>query len=312
MLTAAEQDASYKRYALRPFLNCCALISEGVLKALASQPNSGTRYRPEHLLIFDDSTNVAIGVTPAPDDVSAFLGRPCVLLRNLPDNDLSRRGNIRVLAARSPGNKRRTGWGDLSSNLHKSVFEAYESVSPILGRPLEEAMVLYSYAVLSTQWFLDEWEAQLMECTGDQLPRVPLPVDPQLFIRVAELGVELDSVERESSDFALDLDTFKSFRLGSHKVDESGNLILLDEQGVGRWEIDGFGPFKDFETGGYNVLTEMIKWMSGKYLRADVSKEEVAMLYSLRKTLLKHAELQPELEDAVQAAVNSEQLTFNK
>lgn len=307
LVAAAIQDGSYRLYALRPFFTSWALISEDVLRTLSGQPNSGTRYRPELLLAFADRSNIAIGITPAPDDVSERIGRPAVLLRNLPDNDLSRRGNIRVLAARSPGNKRGGGWGALCGNVNESLSFAYREIAEELAMPVEDAIVVYCYAVLSCQWFLDEWSDQLMECTGDRMPRVPLPKDPSLFKKVVLLGQSLDAAEHKVGQLP-NCDGFVDFKLASFGFDVTGALNLLDDSGAIRWCVSDMADFKDFEVGGYKVVSEVLKWLSFKYLRAELSREELAKLYQIRSSLSTHVALQPALESAVRLAVSAEQL----
>lgn len=311
LIQAAQESANYRSYALRPFLSTKALISDPVLRALAKMPNSGTRFRPEHQLIFSDSSNLAIGVTPAPEDVSEHLGRPCVLIRSLPDNDLSRRGNIRVLAARSPGNKRKSGWGELNPNLNAVVVAAYSSAASAIGLPVEEAVVLYAYAVLSTQWFLDEWSDQLMECKGDNMPRIPLPESERDFIALVHLGQKLDAAEHSQSKSWPELDGFANFKLGGHRFEPHGDVALLDECGAVRWVVSDLGKFDEFETGGYVVVSETVKWMTSKYLRAEVSPSEISMLYELRETLRMHEVLQADLADATRRALTGPQLRLS-
>jgi hypothetical protein len=303
MVESANSDEAYVDYSFRPLLNITALISPKVLKCLSLQKNSGTRFRPEHQLIFAERDSIAIGITPAPSDVSEVLGHPAVLIRSLPDNDLSRRGNIRVLSARSPGNKRGKGWGTLHSNVNPSVCSHYASASKALGMTVERAVVLYSYAVLSSQWYLSEWNDQLMECEGDELPRIPLPNDIAVFSELVNAGIELEAVEARSLEMHDELLGFDGFRLGKYDVSDSGDIQLLDQTGCIRLTIKRLARYLDFEMGGYSVVSESLKWMTYKYLRADFTELEALRLYHLRDTIEAHEAIQPRLTELVQKAV---------
>lgn len=279
-------DVTIRRYSYRPFTENYALIDEGVFKALAKEKNSGTRYRPEILSAFSNEGAIGLAVSPATKDIDGNLHRFASFCWELPDNDLTRRGNAQIYCNYFPEYKslKRKAWNAQPfSNINESLMEL------VLAE--EEAMVFYCYAVLSSQRYLSDFEGELFGVADhEKPPRIPITKDGKLFKALSAAGKELALLEKtpdlDSFKFSKQskqfLDIFsKPFRLESFDVEEESLSVRLSGPGT-NLTLTGISPkVLGYKISGYQVLQQWLKVRRVEYLRAEFDERQFREFVSL-------------------------------
>ena len=311
-----ENDGNHIiHYSYRPFTTVSALVSESLLRELASVGGGGTRYRPEVLSAFKNTTTIGIAVAPAPKDLGEKLHRFVSFCWNLPDNDLCRRGNAHVFCNQFPQYKKKRGDWD---------SEPFTNINPMLIEKLgaflqvtTDEIVFYVYGILCSDAFLEKFEGALFRvASAEQRPRIPIPADASLFRSIASKGKILAELEKENSELQLtsEFEGFRTlfvdpFRLSSYKIDEDfERLDLLEDGGT----VISIAPVSRailrFEVSGYNVLTQWLKLRSHPYKRAEFTQEDyhelLRLLYSISEQIKTVADLDDEVEKLLSGEID--------
>lgn len=309
----ADSNEPIRRYSFRPFFNPPAFISTTVLRTLAKVGGGGTRYRPEVIRAYDAPNTIGFVVAPATRDIGSKLHRFASFCWNLPDNDLCKRGNAHVFCNNFPAYKPRRGEWDNTpiDNVSAKLLTRLNQIRPTTV----EEVVYYTFAILCSEAFLDEFEGALFNvANSSKRPRIPFPNDPDLFELIATAGRDLAVLERDDliielpQQYQEKLDLFqKPFQMKKFAIDlEDKSLVLFGTQGV---EIEINDVPRDvlrFQVAGYQVLQQWLKYHSHRYTRMQFSRDQFVTLISLLFRIQKQIEIVNVLDDNVLMILSDE------
>ncbi|MEZ5307149.1 MAG: type ISP restriction/modification enzyme [Pyrinomonadaceae bacterium] len=294
-------------YSYRPFLNLPAVISGDVLSVLSKAKGGGTRYRPEILAAYSDQRTKGIALAPAPKDLGGSLRRFASFCWYLPDNDLSKRGNARVLCNYFPEYKSNKKDWDRSPQVNITS----EFMSEI-GTNSPEQALFYVYGVLCSNVYLDVFEPALFSTAGSEPPRIPVPLSAKVFHQISQLGEELACLEQHVSDEDLSIepiyrsfvdDLSQGFKLHKFRIDSSSEAITL----IGCNSDLTISPIPreilDFEIGGYQVLQQWLKIHQLPYTRTDFTKVHMKRLLHILYSIKSQIEIVNQLDKFVKPLV---------
>lgn len=306
---AITTDSFLIRYAYRPFTTTYALWHEPTLKELGRKGGGGTRSRPEVASAYRLENTIGIAVAPAPAEIGEQLHRFASFVWYTPDNDLSKRGNAHIFSNMFPeykGSKR--NWDPTP---HSNVFPGLTNhIATALELDDSEArnmIVYYVYGVLCSESYLDAFEGVLHSVAGTW-PRIPIPVDMDVFQRIAYKGQQLAEIERD--EFSLneceEINGFSNlyteeFELGSHSIDEENQqLILFDRNSQVKIEIAPIPTeILKFEISGYRVLQQWLKIYSYPYTRTAFRRTHFEELVTLMCRIHTQINLLQEMDSIV-------------
>lgn len=303
-----SSEPPIRRYAYRPFLNVYALLSQSVLRAAGEARGKGTRARPEVLAAFASEDALGIAVAPAPEDIGTVLHPFASFCWFPPDNDLCRRQNAHVFCARFPEYRRRAGWNSVpTGNINETLLARIGRFSP---EEPDKAIVYYTYAILSSDAFLNMFEGALFTVAGTW-PRIPICGDKELFCSLAERGKALAMLEREDCDLEVpehimefDPRFDQPFKLKKYDIDNDQSRLVLSGEDKDGGKVDLYvGPLRrglvSLQISGYSVVSQWLKFHSYRYTRAEFTKEQYVKLLRLLARLERRMQIIDDLDDDV-------------
>lgn len=318
---AAARDDSFRLYAFRPMMHIPALLSEQALSTLAAQPSSGTRARPEVLHAYRDEDTIGMSVAPAPKELGGDVHRFVSFCWGTPDNDLCSRGNAQILCNQFPENKTRHGtWNPVPSpNIHPQLVA---SIAAKIGKSESETakqIVYYAYAIMCSTEFLKTFQAALFTTVDtENRPRIPIPLDAERFLTIAERGSWLAELENPnnpppiSQSFARFLELYESeFTLTLVRIDEAAECLnLLQARNI----LISISPIPreilGFQVGGYQVLQQWLKFHSNRYTRSAFTREQYVDLLTLLSRIERQIVIVEELNEQVSGLLQPDALLF--
>jgi hypothetical protein len=293
-------------YSYRPFLNANVLLSEDVLGELSKVGGGGTRYRPEVLSAFRDTSTFGIAVAPSRKDIGEELHRFVSFCWALPDNDLCKRSNAHILCNKFPEYNKGDQWNPKpvdNINLFlltrlKHSFGENLSINDIL---------YYIYGVLCSNAFLNAFEGALFTVSGaSTIPKVPITIDKAIFDSISKKGKELAQLEKTTIDIKLSdelklyLPLFtRSFNLKKHDVDDIAESLELYEDGFDKPIISiekVNNEILSYTISGYNILDQWLKLYSYRYSRTQFSQDNFVYLLKLIQRIKTQIELIKEID----------------
>ena len=166
----ARSSKNGSQYSYRPFLEAYVNDDETLLTALKNAEGGGMRYRPEVRAAFSDPNVFGFAVAPAPAEISRTITKFTSFCWHLPDNDLATRGNAHVFCNRFPNYKKGSNWNsDAVSNINPKLLEILSEKVGLESAKVQDTLVFYAYAVLSSPYFLNEFSAKLHSLAGQTL-----------------------------------------------------------------------------------------------------------------------------------------------
>jgi len=289
--SGTKESLPIKKYSFRPFLETYVLLSEPLLRWMASLAGGGTRYRPEVVAAFSSRKTFGIAVTPAPKDQATSLHRFASFCWNLPDNDLCRRGNAHVFCNKFPEYLGRGEDRDLS---------VLPNVNPVLLREVSEglkttkdnagdAILFYVYAILCSDAYLNKFTGALFKGHGRKTwPCIPISSDLKLFESIASMGKMLADLENSTMELEIpeDFGKFntlfeKPFPLRKYQVDTKGGKLTLSGDGTSITLTPIRKEILNFRISGYPVVETWLKFNSHRYTRAAFGSTQYQMFLDL-------------------------------
>lgn len=308
-------------YSYRPFVTCRAVITDKIMSALGDIENSGTRYRPEIGSAFREDDTIGIAVAPSPPRLGDNLHRLASFCWNLPDNDMAKRGSARVLCNQFPEEKSGNDWDSTPiDNVNESFIgklkKSYgESIS-------KNEVVYYTYAVLSSPFYLDAFEGALFR--NQVNPRIPIPKDKNVFDNIVEKGKEIALLEKKEDTpqgrlegkYLNQSDSFESpFKLKNpqyyNEYNKGDEIIVLKNDNSGDMELEIKNvpeEVGEYEISGNTTIYEWLKVYSFPYLRRDFRKEDYLSLLSTLERLEKQIQILNSLSQIQNLVDGSEEL----
>ncbi len=187
-------DQNIADYAFRPFLPIKAFLWQDLLQKFSHVGGGGTRRRPEIGRAYADENTIGFALAHSPKDQKDSLKPFASFCWYYPDNDLCRRGNSFIYLNQYPTGGRSA---TLDGNINDRLYERLSAILGLNGVDLNTDIVFYTYAVLCSQVYLDEFEGALFTVNrSDMRPRIPMVSDSEIFRRLASLGRKVAELEK--------------------------------------------------------------------------------------------------------------------
>ncbi len=274
-LEKAVREQNIFKYSYRPFIETFVLLDDELLNELGNMEGGGTRDRPEVRAAYKNEDVFGFVVAPAPEDLGKSLHKFSSFCWNVPDNDLSTRGNAHIFCNYFPEYKKKKDWDSkIKTNINPIIINTLSAKFGIKEEEIINSLTFYSYAILSSDFYLEEFKGKLFNVAG-QWPSIPITSDKELFLQVSEVGKKL--AEIESGNFRLESNTIELTELEYYKYKiESDSIRLLDEKGNLILQLCNIDlDVLQFEVSGYNVIKEWLKLHSYPYYRKKIETEEI-------------------------------------
>ncbi len=301
-----------KPYSFRPYLQSNVLLWTDLLKKYAGIGGGGTRLRPEIIAAYSNPNTIGFAMAHAPKDLNPTLSQCVSFCWYYPDNDMCTRGNSHIYMNQYPaGND-----GSMSINVNPELLER---VSKMIHFDLTETareIVFYTYAILCSQLFLDEFEGALFTVNQtDKRARVPFVNDPAVFIELANLGRELAELERigHRVENVLELDyegliaqVPQGFRLenSARPFDEINEKLILSGNGVSI-EVPCPIELQQLNISGYGVVKSVWqKFNSYNFTHCEFTPSDMRSLLEFLNTIAMHTRIVARIDDAVRSVLN--------
>jgi hypothetical protein len=303
----ATLDQNIVDYAFRPFLPMKAFLWQDLLHKFSKVGGGGTRRRPEIGGAYSDERTVGFALSHSPKDQKDSLKPFASFCWYYPDNDLCRRGNSFIYLNQYPVSRSRA---DLGGNINDRLCE---NLSPLLetdGLDLATEVVFYTFAVLCSQVYLDEFKGALFTVNRSDLrPRIPMVNNAQAFRKLSSLGRKV--AELEKRDYVprnlarYDYDAIKArvppnFRLlwtrAIQPFDENNETITLTD---GRVDITIFCPLnaQKMNIAGYEVIKNAwMKFNSYDFTHCAFTAEDMGVFLDLVNKALEYVKLVGEID----------------
>ncbi len=304
----AANDNNIFEYSYRPFLETSVILNDDLLTELQQLGGGGTRVRPEVRAAYSDERVLGFIVSPAPEDLGDNLHKFTSFCWNLPDNDLSMRGSARVFCNYFPEYKRSGEWNNANQeNINPDLVALLSNEFDITQEEVITQLTFYSYAILSSKFYLSSFEGALYGVAGNW-PKIPITKDKSLFISTSELGKKLANIEK--SDYLISEITVDEGEILYHKYSFDENTInLKDVSGnVVKQFTNIASEVIDFEVSGYKVLKEWLKMHSFQYYRASLQTDKILELETLLSKIPLYIGKIEELDLEVEQILNNKLL----
>lgn len=274
-------------YSYRPFLTASLLLDNTLMDALRKTEGGGMRERPEVQAAYEDDSVFGFVAAPAPADIATKIKKFTSFSWYLPDNDLVTRGNSHIFCNKFPDYKKsQKNWNkEVKTNINPILLNAISKMYDIPAEELVDEIVFYSYAVLNSDLYLNAFEGKLYATAGEW-PAIPIPQDQSLFEQMANVGKEMAVIEKKGYQSKQALEVFDNNVLNReteiHSFSLSDDIITICDAGGDETKSERIS--KDvlhFESSGYEVVREWMKYHSYAYYRKACGKDEYDDLFNL-------------------------------
>lgn len=283
----ANSDLRIVDYSYRPFLTANLLLDNTLMDALRKTEGGGMRERPEVQAAYEDESVFGFVAAPAPADIATKIKKFTSFSWYLPDNDLASRGNSHIFCNKFPDYKKsQKKWRkEVRSNINTSLLTIMSETYGVPACELSDEIVFYAYAVLNSDLYLHTFEGKLYATAGEW-PSIPIPRDKSLFDQMSNVGKSMAAIEKKDYQSKHVVEVFDNNLLlhetEIHSFSLSDKIItIIDARNykIKSQEI----PVNElhFESSGYEVVREWLKYHSYAYYRKACSLEDFKDLYNL-------------------------------
>jgi type I restriction-modification system DNA methylase subunit len=308
-------DQNIADYAFRPFLSMKAFLWQNLLQKFSRVGGGGTRRRPEIGMAYSDEKTVGFALSHSPKDQRDSLKPFASFCWYYPDNDLCRRGNSFIYLNQYPVSRSNTA---LAGNINDRLCEKLSRLLGVEGVELTSEVVFYTFAVLCSQVYLDEFEGALFTINrSDMRPRIPMVNDAEIFRQLGGLGRKVAGLEKHDyvprNLVKYDYNAIKSqvpqnFRLlwtrTIQPFDEDNETITLTD---GRTNITIPCPLdaQRISIAGYEVVKNVwMKFNSYDFTHCAFTADDMESFLNLINKLLEYVELVGEIDMLMHDVIN--------
>jgi hypothetical protein len=297
------------KYSYRPFLESYVLLDENLLVELGKTKGGGMRDRPEIRAAYKNDNVFGFAVAPAPEDLGISLHKFSSFCWNVPDNDLSTRGNAHIFCNYFPEYKKKKDWdSETKTNINPTLLTSLSKQFDIKEEKLINPLTFYCYAVLSSEFFLEQFKGKLYNVAGEWAS-IPITDDKDLFLAVSKFGEQLANIE--ASDFKTKTVKDDITELVYHKTKiEADSISFLDEKGN---LVKKYSNLDEdvllFEVSGYNVVWNWLKLHSYPYYRKHLEEDEIQEFHTLLSKIRLYKDTIAELDKSVEEILNGKLLS---
>jgi len=295
-------------YSFRPYLQSNVLMWREVLHSYAKLDGGGTRERPEILNAYSSLQTFGFAMAHAPKDLNPTLSQFVSFCWSYPDNDMCTRGNSHIYMNFFPNKKKKD---ELESNINSVLAKNVSSLLKVEENIAIEKIVFYTYAILCSQVYLDQFEGALFTVNQtDKRARVPFVHDKTMFSNIADLGEKLALLEKPgfiphnhlhfNYDFILD-QLPPNFHLENslHPFDENNELLILTD-GKSKLLVPCPLSLQKLNISGYDVIkNSWLKFNSYDYTNCEFARDDLKKLLDFLNILASHELLIKKIDELV-------------
>lgn len=296
-----------KTYSFRPFLTSNVLLWKDLLQSYAKVGGGGTRLRKEIIAAYGSENTIGFAMAHAPKDLNPTLSQFVSFCWYLPDNDMCTRGNSHIYMNQYPDKNS----GTLQNNINRELILEISDMLNISEYEVARKMVFYTYAILCSQVYLDEFEGALFTVNqSDKRARIPIVRNSEVFLSIVEVGKRIAELEKHNfkPNNILGLDYIdlseqvpRDFHLKNsvHPFDEEKELLILTD---GHTEIRIPCPvsLQQLNISGYDIIKNVwLKFNSYDFTHCAFSKSDMVSLLDLLNTLSVRIQLVNEIDEIV-------------
>lgn len=283
----AKSDLKIVDYSYRPFLTAGLLLDNTLMDALRKTEGGGMRERPEVQAAYEDDSVFGFVAAPAPADIATKIKKFTSFSWYLPDNDLVTRGNSHIFCNKFPEYKKsQKNWKkEVKNNVNSRFLNAMSAAYGVSTNELSDEIVFYTYAVLNSDLYLHAFEGKLYATAGEW-PAIPIPKDKSLFEQMVKIGKDMATIEKKDYQSEQALSIFSEDIINNEV--EIYTPALSDEiisftDAIGNVIRSTVVPKEilHFESSGYEVIREWMKYHSYAYYRKACGKEDFEDLFNL-------------------------------
>ncbi len=283
----ANSELRIVDYSYRPFLTASLLLDNTLMDALRKTEGGGMRERPEIQAAYEDDTVFGFVAAPAPADIATKIKKFTSFSWYLPDNDLATRGNSHIFCNKFPEYKKseRNWKKEVKNNVNTRLLNIMSEAYGIPTSELSDEIVFYTYAVLNSDLYLHTFEGKLYATAGEW-PAIPIPQDKSLFKQMVIIGKEMAAIEKKDYRSEEVLAVFDN-NVFCHETEIlsfsfSDDTITIKDAGGNeiKSKVIPEGVLH-FESSGYEVVREWMKYHSYAYYRKACGQEEFFDLCNL-------------------------------
>lgn len=301
-------------YSFRPFLTSNVLLWKELLQSYTKVGGGGTRLRKEIIAAYENTNTIGFAMAHAPKDLNPTLSQFVSFCWYYPDNDMCTRGNSHIYMNQYLDKNS----GIIQNNVDLELLHAISVMLNVSENESAKEMVYYTYAVLCSQVYLDEFEGALFTVNqSDKRARIPIVNDANIFIKIAEIGKRIAELEKKDykpdNILGFDYDALsdeipKNFHLKNsvHPFNEEEELLILSD---GNTEIKIPCPLalQQLNISGYDVIKNVwLKFNSYDFTHCAFNTSDMASLLNLLNTLSVHAQLVGEIDGIVYKIITKE------
>jgi len=290
-------------YAFRPFVPLKAFLWQDLLQKFSHVGGGGTRRRPEISKAYSEEGTIGFALSHSPKDQKDILKQFVSFCWYYPDNDLCRRGNSFIYLNRYPEGRR--GQGPLINNINDYLCAQLSELLNANADDVSTNLIFYTFAVLCSQVYLDEFEGALFTVNRvDLRPRIPIVQNADVFCKLTDLGRSIANLEKRDYipenlagyDYAsIKAQVPQDFRLSWSRAiqpfDEENETITLTD---GRTNITVFCPLdvQRISIAGYEVVKNAwMKFNSYDFTHCIFTSEDMEGFLNLVNKLLEYVAL---------------------
>jgi len=309
-------DANIVDYALRPFLPTKAFLWQDLLQRFSRVGGGGTRRRPEVSAAFNTGGTIGFALSHSPKDQKDMLKQFASFCWYYPDNDLCRRGNSYIYLNQYPVKGSHNNV--IGNNIHSELCAILSELLEVSADVVATEVVFYTFAILCSQVFLDEFEGALFIVNrADMRPRIPIVNNANVFCRLSALGRKVANLEKRNytpeNRMGFDVTAIQSqipenFRLKftDQPFDEDHETIILSD-GTIRIEIPCPLDVQRINIAGYDILKNVwMKFNSYDYTHCVFSRDDVIELLNLINKLVEYVDWVGEIDIVMHNIIEGE------
>jgi hypothetical protein len=307
-LEKAVSDKNIFKYSYRPFLESYVLLDENLLDELGKTKGGGMRDRPEIRAAYFNKNVFGFAVAPAPEDLGETLHKFSSFCWNIPDNDLSTRGNAHIFCNFFPEYKKKKKWdAKVRTNINPTLLLTLSNQFNIKEENLINLVTFYCYAILSSDFYLNQFKGKLYNVAGEWAS-IPVTADKALFLSVSKFGEQLAKIEAGDFKIKVTKDDLNGFEYHKYKI-ENDSILFRDEKGnIIKQYSDLDEDVLQFEISGYSVIREWLKLHSYPYYRKQLEEEEINEFHTLLLKIRFYKDTIEELDKSVEEILNGKLL----
>ena len=298
-------------YSFRPYLRSNVLLWKDLLQQYSRIGGGGTRLRPEIIKAYSEPETIGFAMAHAPKDLNPTLSQFVSFCWYYPDNDMCTRGNSHIYMNQYPSSDT-----NMTNNINRDVLVSIVNMLGVDERTAAKEIVFYTYAVLCSQVYLDEFEGALFTVNQtDKRARIPLVNDRAVFLQMASLGRTLAMLERADYKpenlLGFDYETLvhqipAGFKLRntSDLFDRENELLIISD---GRTQIEVNCPIalQQLNISGYDVIKSVwIKFHSYAFTHCDFTGRDMEELLDFLNTLNEHTRIVAQIDEVARSIID--------